>query len=131
MKEQSSDAIQKAQKEVEEYKMPSKYIALLQRISDVFGVYIETPHPIMIVNRGGYGIGYGLGFTLQHRTSSIADGPDYDYKNEIMSILKSCGFAVERSYGDNGLDYSTNWHDTYWNYDIVYQPSIKYFSGYE
>ena len=36
------------------------------------------------------------------------------------------GFKVVNSYGDNGMDSATNWHDTYWTKEIAYMGTQKY-----
>ena len=41
-------------------------------------------------------------------------------------MLRGLGFDMEGSFGDNGLDSSTNWHDTYWSYQYVYKKSVQY-----
>lgn len=45
------------------------------------------------------------------------------YSKEFAKWLKGLDFSIENSYGDNGMDYSTNWHDTYWTNEFVYNPS--------
>lgn len=78
---------------------------------------------ITLRNRGGYVYAYGKGFSMSYRTSSYTDGPDTDPKY-IIKFLKGLGFVIENSSGDNGMDSSTNWHDTWWTYDFLYEPSV-------
>ena len=80
---------------------------------------------ITLVNRGGYAYGYGKGFSIEYCTSSYANGPDPDPKY-IIDFIKGMGFTIENSYGDNGMDSSTNYHDTFWTYEFLYKPSVKY-----
>lgn len=115
----------------EAFEIPEKYTALLQRMETLFDITIEEPHAIPLRNiYHTFVYGYAKGFTLSHCTSSLIDGPGYDYHKEIMEILSHCGFEVSDSYGDNGMDPSTNWRDTYWHYDIIYSPS-KFYCDYE
>lgn len=80
---------------------------------------------IPLINRGGYTYGYGKGFQLSYCTSSYANGPDPDPKY-IIDFIKGLNFTIENSYGDNGMDSATNYQDTYWYYDFLYTPSVKY-----
>lgn len=80
---------------------------------------------ITLVNRGGYPYGYGKGFSMEYCTSSYANGPDPDPRY-IIDFIKGMGFTIENSYGDNGMDSSTNYHDTFWTYEFLYKPSVKY-----
>ena len=80
---------------------------------------------ITIRNRSGYVCGYGKGFSLSYCTSSMIDGPDADPKY-VIKFIKGLGFIIENSRGDNGMDSATNWHDTYWTYDFLYEPSVEY-----
>lgn len=91
------------------------------------GLMEET---VTIRNRGGYVCGYGKGFSLSYRTSSMIDGPDADPKY-VIKFIKGLGFIIENSRGDNGMDSATNWHDTYWTYDFLYEPSVTYDDFYE
>lgn len=80
---------------------------------------------ISLSNRGGWTYAYGKGFKLSFCTNSLENGPDADPKY-VIDFIKGLGFTIENSYGDNGLDSASNWHDTYWSYDFLYKPSIKY-----
>ena len=44
----------------------------------------------------------------------------------FMKWLGGLGFHVENSYGDNGLDSATNWHDTYWHKEVSYGKTLVY-----
>lgn len=85
---------------------------------------------ITLRNRGGYAYGYGKGFSMSYRTSSMEDGPDTD-PEYIIDFIKGIGFTIENSYGDNGMDSSTNYRDTWWNYEFLYKPSVKYTECFE
>lgn len=74
-------------------------------------------------NRGGYEYAYAKGFSITHCTSSLADGPSEDMTPVFMRWLGGLGFEVVNSYGDNGLDSATNWHDTFWTKEVAYSPS--------
>lgn len=80
---------------------------------------------ITIYNRGGYAIAYGKGFSLSYCTSSLIDGPEADCRY-LIDFIKGMGFVIENSHGDNGMDSTTNWHDTYWTYEFLYEPSKVY-----
>ena len=85
---------------------------------------------ITIFNRGGYACGYGKGFSLTYCTSSMADGAEEDPKY-VIDFIKGIGFRIENSMGDNGMDSATNWHDTYWTYEFIFEPSITWNDFYE
>ena len=70
-------------------------------------------------------IGVAKGFQLSYCTSSIEDGPSEDMTPVFMKWIKGLGFEVCGSYGDNGLDSETDWHDTYWYTEIAYTDTIK------
>ena len=93
---------------------------IAEKIGHGGGIEEET---IQIRNRGGYVIGYAKGFAIRHCTSSYADGPSVDYSSEFIKWLKGLEFKIENSYGDNGLDSATNWHDTYWTNEFIYKPT--------
>lgn len=79
--------------------------------------------PITIYNRGGLVIGYAKGFSVTHCTSSYADGPTPDLSGAFSKWLKGLDFRLENSFGDNGMDSATNWHDTFWTNQFIYKPS--------
>ncbi len=93
---------------------------IAEKIGHGGGIEEET---ISIYNRGGYVIGYAKGFSITHCTFSYADGPSADYSKEFSKWLKGLDFEIENSFGDNGMDCSTNWHDTYWTNEFIYKPS--------
>ena len=104
--------------------IPEKVMDMVNFIAEKIGygggIEEET---IKIYNRGGYVIGYAKGFSITHCTFSYADGPSADYSDEFTKWLKGLGFRIENSYGDNCMDYETNWHDTFWTNEFVYEPS--------
>ena len=76
-------------------------------------------------NRGNWAYAYGKGFSMSYCTSSYSDGPDVDCKY-IIKFIEGLGFYIANSFGDNGMDSTTNWHDTYWTYEFMYKPSQVY-----
>lgn len=104
--------------------IPEKVMDMVNFIAEKIGygggIEEET---IKIYNRGGYVIGYAKGFSITHCTFSYADGPSADYSDEFTKWLKGLDFSIENSYGDNGMDYSTNCHDTYWANEFIYKPT--------
>ena len=115
----------------EETHIPQDVMGMLSFICEKIGIDEVEEETISIYNRGGWVVGYAKGFTISYCTSSLADGPSIDYSDVLLKFIKGLGFKIENSYGDNGLDSSTNWHDTYWNYDFVYKPSEIYVDSFE
>lgn len=104
--------------------IPADVLGILNGVCKYIGIdepYIDT---IVLRNRGGHIFGYAKGFTLTHCTSSMEDGPSIDYSSALSKFIKGLGFHIENSYGDNGIDSATNWHDTFWSYDFIYKGSI-------
>jgi hypothetical protein len=93
-------------------------------------VQTTNEETITIRNRGGYICARGKGISLSYCTSSYADGSESDCKY-LINFIKGLGFTIENSYGDNGMDSSSNWHDTYWTYDFLYEPSTVYEEEFE
>lgn len=110
----------------EETHIPKPIFDMCNFIADKIGCGPIFEETIKIYNRGGYVVGYGKGFSLTHCTSSLLDGPSVDYSDTIKKWLKGLDFSIENSYGDNGMDSSTNYHDTYWTHEFIYNPSIVY-----
>lgn len=116
------------QEEFERWKadthIPEKIMDMVNFIAEKIGhgggIVEET---IEIRNRGGYITGYAKGFSITHCTSSYADGPSTDYSAEFAKWLKGLDFKIENSYGDNGLDPASNWHDTFWTNEFIYKPT--------
>lgn len=108
-----------------ENSIPQKTMDMVNWIAEKIGypVYEET---LTIKNRFGVAIGCARGFIVTHCTSSYADGPSEDYTPEFIKWLGGLGFELGDSYGDNGMDSTTNWHDTFWHKEIIYKPSITY-----
>lgn len=107
----------------EETHIPEKTMDFVRFIAEKIGCGEIEEETIHIYNRGGYVVGYAKGFSLSHCTFSYADGPSADYSEEMAKFLKGLGFKIENSYGDNGMDSSTNWHDTYWTNEFIYKDS--------
>ena len=114
----------------EETFIPKKIADMVEYICEKVGVYMNET-TIVMRNRGGYPYAYGKGYTYSYRTSSYADGPGCDYSKEISMWLRGLGFKIIYSYGDNGMDSATNWHDTYWHYDFLFEPSMVYADNFE
>lgn len=118
---------EEAEKHLEAFQMPVKTVTLLERMGNLFGINLSlSEYPIEMKNRGDWVYALGKGFEYTYCTSSMMDGPEHDYSEEIKQILCNCGFELTGSSGDNGLDSSSNWHDTYWTYKFVYKSSIVY-----
>lgn len=115
----------------EETHIPQDVMGMLSFICEKIGICEIEEETIRIYNRGGWVVGYAKGFTISYCTSSLADGPSVDYSDVLLKFIKALGFKIENSYGDNGLDSVTNWHDTYWNYDFIYKPSEIYVDAFE
>ena len=99
--------------------IPEDVMKMVEIVSKQIGVCVEET-TIEHRNRGGYIYGFSKGFVLSHCTSSIEDGPSEDMTPVFMRWLGGLGFEIANSYGDNGLDSATNWHDTYWHNEIYY-----------
>jgi len=103
--------------------IPDRIFTMANAIAKEVGCGELFEETINIYNRGGYIIGYAKGFRLTHCTSSYSEGPSTDYSKEMAMWLKGLGFVIENSYGDNGMDSATNWQDTYWTDEFIYEPS--------
>lgn len=99
---------------------------MVETIAAKVGCEIGGEMTVTMRNRGGWPYAFGKGFELSHRTSSMADGPDTDYSDILVKWIKGLGFSIANSYGDNGMDSATNYNDTWWTYEFVYEPSITY-----
>lgn len=106
--------------------IPEAIMNMVNAIAKEVGCGEVQEETISIYNRGGEEIGWVKGFTLTHCTSSIADGPSPDYSDAMAKWLKGLNFKIENSYGDNGMDWSTNHHDTFWTNEFGYKPSEVY-----
>ena len=93
---------------------------IAEKIGHGGGIEEET---IRVVNCWGVEIGYAKGSSISHCTSSYADGPSTDYSGAFKKWLVGLDFSINNSYGDNGMDSATNWHDTFWHHDFIYNPS--------
>lgn len=105
--------------------IPKEIMDMVEWIADKIGYPVEE-ETIRLTNRMGDTIGFARGFIVTHCTSSMLDGPSVDYAPTFIKWLKGLGFVQGRSYGDNGLDSATNWHDTFWHKEIIYAPSKIY-----
>lgn len=107
----------------QETHIPEKIMTMANAIAEQVGCGELEEIIIRIHNRSGQVIGWAKGFRLSHCTSSYADGPSPDYSKEMAMWLKGLGFVIENSYGDNGMDCTTNWRDTYWFDEFIYKPT--------
>ena len=114
---------EKFEKWEEETHIPEDVMKIVDAVCKEIGisVYEKT---VTYYNRGGYPYAYAKGFQVSYCTSSYESGPDPDYGEIFMRWLSGLGFEIADSYGDNGLDYTTNWRDTYWFYEIAYKPTM-------
>lgn len=103
--------------------IPNNILTMANAIAKEVGCGEIIEETIDIYNRGGQVIGWAKGFRLVHCTSSYAEGPSADYSKEMAMWLKGLGFVLENSCGDNGMDSSTNWHDTFWVNELIYKPT--------
>lgn len=106
--------------------IPQDVMNMLSFICEKIGVDEIEEETIAIRNIVGGVVGYAKGFTISYCTSSLEDGSSIDYSGVLIKFIKGLDFQIENSYGDNGMDSSTNWHDTYWYYDFIYKPSEVY-----
>ena len=106
--------------------IPTAVMDMVRFIAEKIGCDISDETTITLRNRGGYSYAYGKGFTFTYCTSSYADGPGVDYSSTLKKWLKGLDFKIENSYGDNGMDSATNYMDTFWTYEFLYTPSVKY-----
>lgn len=105
--------------------IPKEIMDMVNWIAEKIGYPVDE-ETITIRNRFDEAIGFAKGFTISHCTSSYEDGPSVDYAPTFIKWLEGLGFEQSASYGDNGMDSATNWHDTYWHKEIIYKPSIIY-----
>lgn len=102
--------------------LPDKVGYALSNIEKVFGINFNEVE-VVLKNRGGLAYAKGWGVSYSYCTSSLLDGPSYDYSDEFKTMLRALGFELANSYGDNGLDSSTNWQDTYWTYEWIFKDT--------
>ena len=107
----------------EETHIPEDVQRMVDIVCDKLGIYVEET---TIEHRSVFGvlIGFSKGYVISHCTSSLADGPSVDMAPVFLQWLGGLGFYQENSYGDNGMDSATNWHDTYWHKELAYRPSM-------
>jgi hypothetical protein len=110
---------------VVETHIPEDVMKMVDIVCEQLDIYVEET-VITHRNRGGFPYAYSKGFIISHCTSSYDDGPSEDMTPVFMRWLGGLGFHVENSYGDNGLDSATNWHDTYWHNEISYGDTEVY-----
>lgn len=114
----------------EETCIPEKTKKMIMAVANSLGIYLEEV-TITLQNRGGFPYAFGKGLRYTFCTSSMENGPEEDWHEELERLLRNFGFRVADSYGDNGLDSSTNWHDTFWNYEYIYCASEVYYMEFD
>ena len=102
--------------------IPEDVMTIVNAVCEKIGMCVEET-VVSYINRGGWRYAVAKGFEITHCTSSLADGPSVDMTPVFMKWLKGLGFEVCRSYGDNGMDSASNWHDTFWTNEVAYVPS--------
>lgn len=105
----------------EETHIPKDVWAIAQAVAKEIGIGELHERTIPLKNRGRYTYAYTKGIELTHCTSSYADGPSCDYSETFLKWMHGLGFYVADSFGDNGMDSATNWHDTYWTHLIGFK----------
>ena len=111
--------------------IPKTVMNMVRHITQKVGYPIEEEEVIAIRNYYGEIYAYAKGFRVTYCTSSYANGPSEDYSQAILKWLKGLDFEIVGEGGDNGLDSATNYHDTYWTYDVIYKPSLIYAEQFE
>lgn len=108
--------------------IPEAVMKVVKAVCNELGIGLDESdiETITYRNRGGHPYAYAKGFTLTHYTSSLETGPTEDYSGVFIKWLGGLGFEIVNSYGDNGMDSATNWHDTCWSVEIAYSPSVVY-----
>ena len=106
--------------------IPQEVMEMVSHVAEKIGMGPVEETVVQITNRWGDTIGYGKGISLTHCTSSYADGPSTDYSSVFAKWCKGLGFEECGSHGDNGMDSATNWHDTYWTNEFVYEGTEIY-----
>lgn len=109
---------------VEKTHIPEDVMKMVEMIAEQIGISIEE---ITVDYRNVWGdtVGVAKGFRLSYCTSSYEDGPSENMTPVFMKWLGGLGFMVCGSFGDNVLDSSTNWHDTYWYDEIAYADTLR------
>lgn len=109
---------------VEGTHIPEDVMKMVEMIAEKIGISVyETT--VDYRNVWDDTIGVAKGFTLSHCTSSYEGGPTEDMTPVFMKWVKGLGFEVCGSFGDNGLDSSTNGYDTYWYNEIAYTETLR------
>lgn len=113
---------------VEETKIPESIMRMVKAVSRELELYLDEDCVEVLYLQNRYGENYACakGFRFTHCTSSLSDGPSHDYSKDFMKWMQGVGFEYWDSYGDNGMDSSTNWRDTFWTVEIAYEPSKVY-----
>lgn len=114
---------EKFEKWENEIHIPQAVMDIVNAVAEKIGCTPVEEETIEIQNRVGEVIGYAKGFSLTHCTSSYETGPTPDYSMAMSKWLKGLGFSIENSYGNNGMDSSSNWHDTHWTHEFTYKPT--------
>jgi hypothetical protein len=103
--------------------IPEDVMSIVNAVCEKIGICVQE-EVVFYRNRWGKPYASAKGFHISHCTSSYETGPTTDMVPVFIKWLGGLGFEVCASYGDNGMDSATNWHDTYWSTDIAYTPTI-------
>lgn len=115
----------KTEEKYTNFELPEKTLNLIKQCEKVFSCEINILDQVYLYDRGGHPYAVGAGVSVNHTTSSYANGPSHDYSQEVFSFLKHNGFQEANSTGDNGMDSSTNFRDTSWTDEFIYTPTMK------
>lgn len=103
--------------------IPEDVMVIVNAVCEKIGICV-TEKVVLCRNVWNEPYASAKGFHISHCTSSYATGPTEDMVPVFIKWLGGLGFEVCASYGDNGMDSATNWHDTYWTKEIAYTPTI-------
>lgn len=104
---------------VENTHIPEDVMTIVNAVCEKIGMYVEE-EVVDVRNIWDEPVGFAKGFRITHCTSSYADGPSIDMTPTFLTWLGGLGFETCASYGDNGMDSATNWHDTFWTKEVAY-----------
>lgn len=110
---------------IENTHIPEDVMTMVNAVCEKIGICVNE-EVVLYRDRWNEPYASAKGFHISHCTSSYETGPTTDMAPVFIKWLGGLGFEVCASYGDNGMDSATNWHDTYWTKDIAYKPTIAY-----
>lgn len=101
-----------------------KHEELIKRLQTLFPeANIQIEENLHLKNIWGVTIGYGPGVTYKRITRSYADGPDWDFSEEIREILLNAGFTKGGYYSTGHDEYH---YEDYEVYTYLEKQSIEY-----